>query len=419
MSLDLTTCKTNINKDILSDEYFLKLRNDFPILKNDIVYLDNSATSQKPSIVIEEINNYYLKHCSNIGRSNYKYEIISSSKVDTTRCKVADFLNVNKEEIVFTSGATESSNLIAYSYGLANLKENDEILICDYDHKSTVLPWYNVIDILKRYNSEINIRKILIDVEGDYKEDDLVSKVNSNTKVIVLTHIHNVYGLEMGVEEIIKSVRKVNFNCKIILDCSQSVGHIKVDLKKLDVDFAYFSGHKMFSETGIGICYIRSNNFKYMKPFMVGGSFKIFQSEYANMQELFENGTLNISGIFSLGRAIDYIQEIGVEKISDYILELTRYFYDRLKGISEIEFLKGIDKCGCRLGYGIISFKVNKLSSSEIGEILADYNIYVRTGNFCKTTDEEDSIRVSLHIYNNKNDINKFIKVLKYVINQN
>lgn len=412
-------CKINANN--ISTEKIRQmeeLRKDFPILNSNIVYLDSAATSQKPKQVIYEINKYYLEYCSNIGRGNYYWARKANKKVEETRKKVAKFINAKENEIIFTSGATDSSNLIAYSYMLNNLQNNDEIMLCKEDHKSTILPWMNLINILNKFKINIIEKEILIDVEGDYIEDDLISKINEKTKIVVLSHIHNVYGLEMEIEEIIPRIRIKSPNCKIVLDCSQSVGHINIDVKKLDVDFAYFSGHKMFAETGIGVCYIKSENIKEMKAYKVGGGTEKEGRSTNKASEVLEAGTQNISGIISLGSAIDYINKIGIEDIEKYMLYLTRYLYEQLKSIPNIEFSKGIDKRSCILGYGIITFKIEGIASSELGEILSDYGIYVRTGDFCKSNKSDDSIRVSLHVYNNKEDIDKLIKIIKYILSE-
>ena len=422
--MEKTKCEFNTKNNISSEELaiFEKIKQDFPSLNENTVYLDSSSTTQKPRYVIDAVNEYYLKYCSNTGRGVYEWARAATNKVSKVRKQVADFINADESEIVFTTGATDSSNLIANSFGLKNLEDSNEILFCKEDHKSTILPWVNVVNILLNFGKKIHFKEVLIDTEGDYKEDDLASKVNNNTKVVILTHIHNVFGLEMDINLIVPRIRAVNPNCKIVLDCSQSIGHINVDMKKLDVDFAYFSGHKMFADTGIGICYVRQNNFKELFPYKVGGGMKVDDLKLdtvPNGYKMLESGTKNISGIISLGKAIDYINGIGIPLIEKYILYLTRYLYDSLKNIPNIEFEKGIDRCSCKLGFGILTFKVNGIQSSEIGEVLSDYGIYVRTGDFCKSTNNEDWIRISLHIYNSKQDIDKLIKVLMYILSEN
>lgn len=386
-----------------------KVKIDFPIFKNsDAVYFDSSATTQKPQCVIDTILSYYTKYCANVGRGSYSWANKAGNEVEKARQKVASFIGVNPDEVFFTSGATDASNLISYGYGLKNLHSGDEIMYCQDDHKSTYKPWENIIKILTDYgNKKITVKNILIDAEGDYKEDDLIEKITENTKIIVLTHIHNTYGLEMDIDKIVPRIREKNPCTKVVLDCSQSVGHIPVNLQKLDVDFAFFSGHKMFADAGIGVCYIKKSALSEMQEFKIGGGNK-----------LFETGTQNISGILSLGSAVGYINSIGIDIIESYVRYITRYLYSKLKVIPQIEFSKGIDRCSCPLGFGIISFSIKGMQSCDLGEVFNDYNIFVRTGDFCRITKDEDLIRVSLHIYNTTSDIDKFVKVLRYIISE-
>ncbi len=401
-------CKYFVDDKNLDINLGEKVKADFPIFKNsDVVYFDNSATTQKPQCVIDATQNYSLNFCANIGRGSYSWANKAGAEVKKARQKIASFIGANVDEIFFTSGATDASNLIAYGYGLKNLNTDDEIMYCLDDHKSTYQPWKNLVKNLEHFGKKVAVKNILIDTEGDYKEDDLVDKITPKTKVVILTHIHNTYGLEMDIEKIVPLIRAKNPDTKIVLDCSQSVGHIPVDVHKLDVDFAFFSGHKMFADTGIGVCYIKKSTQPEMQKFKVGGGNK-----------LFESGTQNISGILSLGVAVDYINSIGIEKVEAYIRYLTRYLYTKLKSIPQIEFSKGIDKCSCPLGFGIISFGINGIQSSDVGEVLNDYNIFVRTGDFCRTTNGEDFIRTSFHIYNTISDIDKFVKVIKYIVSE-
>lgn len=401
-------CKYFVDDKNLDINLGEKVKDDFPIFKNsDIVYFDNSATTQKPQCVIDATQNYSLNFCANIGRGSYSWANKAGAEVEKARQKIASFIGANVDEIFFTSGATDASNLIAYGYGLKNLNTDDEIMYCPEDHKSTYQPWENLVKNLEHFGKKIVVKNILIDTEGDYKEDDLIDKITPKTKVVILTHIHNTYGVEMDIEKIVPRIRAKNPDTKIVLDCSQSVGHIPVDVHKLNVDFAFFSGHKMFADTGIGVCYIKKSTQPEMQKFKVGGG-----------NNLFESGTQNISGILSLGAVVDYINSIGIEKVEAYIRYLTRNLYTKLKSIPQIEFSKGIDKCSCPLGFGIISFGINGIQSSDVGEVLNDYNIFVRTGDFCRTTKGEDFIRTSLHIYNTTSDIDKFLKVIKYIVSE-
>ncbi len=393
------------------------VRNDFDFINNQsVVYLDSSSTSLKPNSVLKDVNDYYQKYPFNIGRGTSKFTQEVNKKVDETRELVRKFINASStDEVVFTNGATEASNLLSYSYGLPNLKNNDEVLVCNEDHKSTVLPWIHIQDILDKLGLTIQLVNILIDFEGDYKERDLIDKVNERTKVVVLTHIHNMYGLEMDIENLVSSIRQKNKGCKIILDASQSIGHIKVDVQRLNVDFLYFSGHKMFALPGSGVLYIRKDNYQYLTPFRIGGG---YQNQSVPNYNNFECGTLNIPGILSLGSAIKYINRITVGEIEKYVYSLTRYLYNELVQIKQIEFNKGIAKCKCALGYGIISFKIQGILPTDVIEVLNEYNIIVRGGNFCNTSNTDDFIRVSLHIYNHKEDIDKLVKVLKYIVEE-
>lgn len=400
-----------------------EIKKEFEIFDNsNVIYLDSSSTTQMPKSVIKSVNEYYTKYCANASRGSYKWANIVNKKVYEVRKQVASFINANSSsEIIFTSGATHSSNMIAYSWGLYNLKDGDEILICFSDHKSTLLPWLNIQNILKRMNINIKLVPILIDVEGDYIEEDLFSKITSKTRLVVLTHIHNVYGIEMDIEKISNKVKSIRNDILISLDASQSVGHIKVDVQKLKVDFLFFSGHKMFADTGIGILWVKDNVIKTLKPFMPGGGYELDSLDeivnYNNMYEYLESGSQNISGIISLGSAIEFINKINIENIEEYILQLTRYAFKKLKDIKGIEFLKGIAKCKCAIGYGIISFKIQGYSIADIEDTLITNNIYIRAGNHCTTKNIDDSIRISLHIYNTAEDIDILVNVLKNIVN--
>ena len=399
------------------------IRKEFEIFENsDVIYFDNSATTQRPKCVIDEIENYYKSYCANSGRGSYTWANIVTKKIETTRKKIAKFLNCDKDEIIFTSGATQSSNMICYSYALSNLKSGDEVMLCYTDHKSTVLPWLNIKNILASFGINIEIKEIFADVQGDYKEQILIDTVTAKTKVVVLTHIHNIYGIENNIQYLIEEIKAKNENTLVVLDASQSAGHIAVDIQELNPDFLYFSGHKMFSANGVGVLYIKKEIQNLCRPYMIGGGFNKEEPVNQNIDDIdrninyFENGTLNIPAIISLGRAIDFINELDINEISIRLFELTRYLYIKLKDIKEIEFDKGIDKCSCQLGYGIISFRVEGISSGELGDILSDNKIYVRTGRHCSTVSNDETIRVSLQIYNTTKEIDIFVDIIKQII---
>lgn len=384
-------------------------------MEDELIYFDSSTTALTPKVLVEKYKTYLDKTPSSYARGTNSKRV--TKQIEEIRAQVADFIGARSEEqIVFTAGATYSSNTIAYSYCLHNLKSGDEVVICDADHKSTILPFYNICEILGNFGENIDIKNVEIDVQGDYDEEQLFTLINKNTKILVLTHIHNTYGIEMNIEYIIENIRKINKDVKIVLDATQSVGHINVDVSKLDVDMLYFSGHKMMAMQGVGILYIKDTIEKF-RPFIVGGGTDKGIKDNVTSSIDLESGTLNIPAILSLQDAIAYINEIGVTNIENKIGELTRELYEKLRKVKNIEFNKGIDKCACQIGYGILSFKINGITSTEIGEILKDYNIIVRTGSFC-TNNKADFIRVSLYHYNTKEEVCRFVEVLKCILGQ-
>ena len=377
-------------------------KKDFPfLLNNDVIYFDSASTTMKPFIVIDEVNNYLNHYPLTESRSNSKYTRKINKEINETRQLVKEFINANNSnEIFFTSGATDASNIIASNFGINYLNNDDEILLCKEDHSSTISPWFNLQTTLKKFNTNIIIKDILIDKHNDYQEDDILSKITEKTKFIILTHIHNIYGMEMNIEYIVNNLKKLNPNCKIVLDASQSIGHINVDVQKLNIDFLYFSTHKIFGLTGCGVLYIKEKT----------------QKLFINKNIKIESGTQNTVAILAFKKSLEYINSIGMDKIESYLYELTRYLYDNLVKIPNIIFNKGIAFVKCALGYSIISFKLNSVATNELAEILDEYNVIVRANNFCNNVDT-NFIRISLHIYNTKEDIDKFIKILNHIIN--
>ncbi len=367
-------------------------RSDFDfIINNDVVYLDSATTTIKPNVVSDIVNKYLQYPLTNHGNSKYTRK--TQNDIKQTRENVKNFINAyNEQNIIFTSGATESSKIVS-DIIYKSLEDKDEIILCTQDHKSTISPWIQLVNLLEsKFNRNIYIKDLIIDPEGDYREADLINKVNKKTKAVILTHIHNIYGLEVNIKYLSEQIKLKNGNCKIILDASQSIGHINVDVQNLGIDFMYFSGHKMFSLPGIGILYSKEcDNTNY------------------------ETGTLNIPGILSINTAINYINSIGIKNIEEHLYELTRYLFDNLSKLKGIIFNNGIAKAKCAVGFGIISFKFEDVSTSDIMQVLDDYNIIVRGGSFCNSGND-DFIRVSLHIYNSKEDIDKLMVVLNSII---
>ena len=386
-------------------------KEDFPIFLNNknLVYLDSSATSLKPKQVIDEINNYYNFYTANLHRGDYDNAITVNKKVEETRVLVKGFLNAKEEnEIIFTSGTTESLNMIVFSFMKYNLKENDEVLLTKTEHASNVLPWF----VLER---EIGIKVKYIPLKDNLTIDyeKLESMINSNTKVISIAHITNTVG---DVREINK-IRDIinNKNIYFVVDGAQSAGHIKVDVEESNIDFYAFSGHKMYADTGVGVLYAKKDLLEKMRPFKYGGgmndTYTIEEYSLKQVPYKFDAGTVNISGILSLRAAIIYINSIRIENITNYISNLSNFLYENLKNIKNIKIYND------NFHTGIMIFNIDKVFSQDLSVFLNKYNICVRSGNHCSKLLKDfiltsNTCRVSLNIYNTKEDILKLVEVL-------
>lgn len=386
-------------------------KEDFPILLNNknLVYLDSSATSLKPKQVIDEINNYYNFYTANLHRGDYDNAITVNKKVEETRVLVKGFLNAKEEnEIIFTSGTTESLNMIVFSFMKYNLKENDEVLLTKTEHASNVLPWF----VLER---EIGIKVKYIPLKENLTIDyeKLKEIINDNTKVISIAHITNTVG---DVREINK-IRDIinNKNIYFVVDGAQSAGHIKVDVEESNIDFYAFSGHKMYADTGVGVLYAKKDLLEKMRPFKYGGgmndTYTIEKYSLKQVPYKFDAGTVNISGILSLRAAIIYINSIRIENITNYISNLSNFLYENLKNIKNIKIYND------NFHTGIMIFNIDKVFSQDLSVFLNKYNICVRSGNHCSKLLKDfiltsNTCRVSLNIYNTKEDILKLVEVL-------
>ena len=386
-------------------------KEDFPILLNNknLVYLDSSATSLKPKQVIDEINNYYNFYTANLHRGDYDNAITVNKKVEETRVLVKEFLNAKEEnEIIFTSGTTESLNMIVFSFMKYNLKENDEVLLTKTEHASNVLPWL----VLER---EIGIKVKYIPLKENLTIDyeKLEEIINDNTKVISIAHITNTVG---DIREINK-IRDIinNKNIYFVVDGAQSAGHIKVDVEESNIDFYAFSGHKMYADTGVGVLYAKKELLEKMRPFKYGGgmndTYTIEEYSLKQVPYKFDAGTVNISGILSLRAAIIYINSIDIDNITNYISNLSNFLYENLKNVKNIKIYND------NFHTGIMIFNIDKVFSQDLSVFLNKYNICVRSGNHCSKLLKDfiltsNTCRVSLNIYNTKEDILKLVEVL-------
>lgn len=386
-------------------------RDDFSILKNtDMIYFDNNATSLKPDVVLEAINDYYTKYTSNAHRGDYK----TSHKVDTlyeeTREFIKDYINANDtKEVVFTSGATDSLNMIVSGFFKNKLKKGDEVIISKTEHASNVLPWM-------RLEKEIGIKLVYAKLDDNLKlnYEDLDKVITSKTKVISLAHVTNTIGDVRDLEQIGNLCK--NNNIYFVVDAAQSAGHRKIDVKKSNIDFLAFSGHKMMGPTGIGVLYGKYELLEEMDPTRVGGGMNTYfeedSYEYKLPPHKFEAGTQNIEGVLGLGTAIKYINEIGLSNIEKHDLELKDYLLFELKKLDNIEVLNPNSESGN------IIFNIKGIFPQDTAIYLDHFNICVRAGNHCaKLLKDElgikNTCRISLYIYNTKEEIDKLIEALK------
>ena len=291
-----------------------KYKNDFPILKNNnIAYLDSGATSQKPLQVINAVDNFYRNYNANPHRGAYSLSIEATNLYEDTRAKIAKFVNARyKEEIIFSKNATESLNLLAYSYGIDKLKEDDEIVISIMEHHSNLVPWQKVSKV-----TGAKLKYMYINNEFELTDEEIESKITDKTKIVGIAHVSNALGTINNVKKIIDYAHKKG--AIIIVDASQSIPHMKIDVQELDADFLVFSGHKMLAPLGIGVLYGKKEILETMSPFIMGGDMieYVYEQEttFAPLPNKFEAGTQNVEGVIGLGAAIDYINSIGIENI--------------------------------------------------------------------------------------------------------
>jgi len=396
------------------------LRAKFPIFEKhpELIYFDNASTSQKPLVVLDEVSRYHTEQCANAGRAAYSWSTQLDKAISESRAKLAKFIGAQPEDLAFTSGATESLNTVALAWGLLNLQDGDEIMLCPRDHKSAVLPWYNIKDILAAQGKTIHIKTFGIHEVGDYDLKSIKEQVSARTRLLAMTHIHHVFGLDMEVPEIREIVGD---KVLISLDASQSVGHIKVDVAALNVDFLSFSGHKMFATTGTGGLWVSPRVKDTLRPVKLGGKSEATPEgnglvfNHKSTAELLEAGTQNIPGILSLGKAVDLIESIGQDAIESHVSDLTVYLYGKLVNLPGIVFAPGMGICRCEAGFGIISFRFEQLSNLDLSFVLDEENIFVRAGDHCTYAKDksEEYVRVSMHLYNSREEVDHFIAVLE------
>ena len=394
-----------------------KIRKDFPILRNvkdmqnnRFCYLDNAATTFKPDCVIDEIEKYYKFETANAHRGDYDLAYKVDCKVDEVRGKVAHFINAKKEEVVFTSGASMSLNLVAYGYGAKFLKDGDEVLLTDAEHASNVLPWFKVSEL-----TGCKINFIPLTSEGRLTPENLEKTISKRTKVVSIAHITNVLGYIVDIKKIAEICHK--HGIILVVDGAQSVPHIKTDVKDLDCDFLIFSGHKMLAPTGTGILYGKYNLLCEMDPLMSGGGNNARFDMCGNVSFLeppmkFEAGTQNLAGIYGLGAAIDYLEAVGMDNISKHESQLRQYCVDKLKKMNNIILYNETAESG------IITINVKDVFSQDEATYLNSKGICVRSGQHCAKILVDflkvpGTVRISFALYNNKEDVDQLISALE------
>ena len=388
----------------------MNFKEDFPIFKNrDIAYLDSGATAQKPQIVIDAINNFYDKFNANPHRGAYTLSVEATAVYEDTRAKIAKFINAkHPEEIIFSKNASESLNLLAYSYGLDNLKKGDDVVISIMEHHSNLVPWQFVT---QKTGSEL--KYMYINDEFELSKEEIESKITDNTKIVGITHISNVLGTINNVKEIIKYAHKKG--AVVIVDASQSIPHMKIDVQDLDADFLVFSGHKMFAPLGIGVLYGKRELLNKMNPFLMGGDMIEYVYEqkttFAPLPNKFEAGTQNVEGVVGLGAAIDYINSIGYDKIQEHDREIVEYAREKL---SKLDYLDIYMTPNVENHSAVISFNIKGVHPHDVASILDSENVCVRSGNHCaqplmRFLDIDSTCRASFYIYNTKEDVDRLV----------
>ena len=395
-----------------------ELRNDFPIFKKkingkDLVYLDNASTTQKPYSVINSITDFYSNYNSNIHRAVYQLAEEATELYEQSRKKIANFINVRPEEIIFTRNTTESINLIAHSWARSNLKKDDVITITEIEHHSNIVPWQILCQ-------EIGTRLdyVGIDESGFLDVEYLIELISSRKiKLVSISHMSNVLGTIVPIERIIKTAHQ--YDIPVIVDGAQSVPHMPVDAKNLDCDFLVFSAHKMLGPTGVGVLYAKKELLEKMKPFMGGGDmikevFK-FHTNYNEVPYKFEAGTPNIADVVGFGAAVDYLEKIGMENIRKHEIYLTEYALESMQSLKYITIYGPMDS---KFRGGVISFNIADIHPHDLATIMNDHGIAIRSGHHCaqvlmQRLDVPATSRASFYIYNTKEEIDKFVNAIK------
>jgi cysteine desulfurase / selenocysteine lyase len=394
---------------------FLNFRHDFPMLKKKmhgkpLIYFDSAATSQKPQVVIDSLTDFYQNHYGTVHRAVYELAVHSTELYQEVRKKVQKFIKAkNEHEIIFTRGTTESINMVAYSFGKAFVKKNDEILISEIEHHSNIVPW----QILCEDRGAV-LRVIPVNEKGEIILEEYAKLLNEKTKLVAVAHVSNSLGTVHPIKELTAMAHQAG--AKILVDAAQSAPHMPLDVQDLDVDFLVFSGHKICGPTGVGVLYGKESLLEAMPPYQGGGDMietvDFLKTTYNVLPLKFEAGTPMFAEVIALGSAIDYLTSIGMEKIHHWEQILLEYATERMLMIKDLQIFGTAAHKGA-----IISFLVKGIHHLDLGTMLDLQGIAIRTGHHCsQPTMRRFSIsgtaRVSFYLYNNKEEIDDFIDAL-------
>ena len=387
------------------------VRQDFVLLQNtDRVYFDNAATSQKPKCVIDAVQEFYEKYNANVLRVLYPLSVEATERYENARKTVQRFIHAAcPEEIIFTRNATESMNLVAYSYGMANLKAGDEILVSILEHHSNILPWQMV-------SRATGAKLVFLECEpdGTIPKEKMDGAFSEHTKLVAVTQVSNVLGCVNDIPELVKRARACG--AVILMDAAQSAPHMPIDVQKLDVDFVAFSGHKMLAPMGIGVLYGKQELLEKMPPFLTGGEMietvSRYDAVYAELPHKFEAGTVNAGGAVGLAAAIDYLESYGMDTLHAVEQELTAYLFRGMNAIPHVHVLGSQREDNHT---GIVSFTVDQVHPHDISEVLSSDGMDIRAGHHCAQPLHDhlgihSTARASLMFYNTKEEIDRFLE---------
>ena len=387
------------------------MRQDFVLLQNtDRVYFDNAATSQKPKCVIDAVQEFYEKYNANVLRGLYPLSVEATERYENARKTVQRFIHAAcPEEIIFTRNATESMNLVAYSYGMTNLKAGDEILVSILEHHSNILPWQMV-------SRATGAKLVFLECEpdGTIPKEKMDEAFSEHTRLVAVTQVSNVLGCVNDIPELVKRARACG--AEILMDAAQSAPHMPIDVQKLDVDFVAFSGHKMLAPMGIGVLYGKQELLEKMPPFLTGGEMietvSRYDAVYAELPHKFEAGTVNAGGAVGLAAAIDYLESYGMDTLHAVEQELTAYLFRGMNAIPHVHVLGSQREDNHT---GIVSFTVDQVHPHDISEVLSSDGMDIRAGHHCAQPLHDhlgihSTARASLMFYNTKEEIDRFLE---------